>query len=371
MVLSNEKRDIAPKRYSNWSLAIRVGFAPADGPITAHRLPKQCFFRPNDRYYPVKTNAACLYSFLVFVAISCTPTVPLDDHPGEFVKPTIAVMKFENRAPFPLKWDLGTGTQDVLVHRLVSVGRYHVIERPEIDSVLRELRFENSGMTREEEKAALGQLKNVQYLIKGDITDFTHVAAENGFFSIGPFGGGAGASQAVMAIVLYVVDVQSGEIICSQAIQETVPAGNLDVAGTYKNVAFGGSVFYRTPLGEATDHVIDRAVKRITQVIGSRRWEPHIARVSDDGRVILNGGHDRDLTIGNEFEVLEPGTPILDPDTGDIIGRDSVSTIGRIRLFDVEERFSVGRLENGNLASLKIGLPCRRVINSAAVEQRE
>ncbi|HZK80693.1 MAG TPA: CsgG/HfaB family protein [Humisphaera sp.] len=315
----------------------------------------------------MKTNFACLSFLLVLGAISCTPAVPLDDHPGEFIKPTIAVMKFENRAPFPLKWDLGTGTQDVLVHRLVSVGRYHVIERPEIDSVLRELKFENSGMTRDQEKAALGQLKNVQYLIKGVITDFTHVASEHGFLSIGPFGGGAGASQAVMAIVIYVVDVQSGEIICSQAIQETVPAVNLDVAGTYKNVAFGGSVFYRTPLGEATDHVIDRAVKRITQVIGSRRWEPRVARVSDDGRVILNGGHDRDLTIGSEFDVLEPGTPILDPDTGDVIGRDSVLAIGRLRLTDVEDRYSVGQLTNGNPATMKTGQPCRRVLTDSAI----
>ena len=32
----------------------------------------------------------------------------------QYIKPSIAVMKFENRAPFPLGWNLGDGMKDIL-----------------------------------------------------------------------------------------------------------------------------------------------------------------------------------------------------------------------------------------------------------------
>ena len=282
--------------------------------------------------------------------------------PAAFVQPTIAVMKFENRAAFPLSWDLGSGLQDVLVHRLVATGRYHVIERPEIDAVLRELKFQQSGLTREQEKAAPGEIKNVQYLVKGTITDFAHVATERGFLGLGAFGGSAGSSQAVMGMTMYVVDVQSGEIVCSESIQQTVHATDLNVAAAYKNVAFGGSVFYRTPLGQATNEVVQKAVARITDAIGSRPWRPRVAAVRDEragGGVLLNGGRDRDLAPGREFEVMEAGAKVLDPDNGDVIGSEPGVPVGRVRVTEVMDRFSVAEIVAGRPESLRVGQMCR------------
>jgi len=61
--------------------------------------------------------------------------------PAKFVKPSVAVIRFDNRAPFPLEWDLGDGMKEMLTDALVTSDRYRVIERIEIDTVLRELRF--------------------------------------------------------------------------------------------------------------------------------------------------------------------------------------------------------------------------------------
>ena len=55
-----------------------------------------------------------------------------------FVKPTIGVMKFDDRSTFPLKWDIGTGMAEVLLDRLAATGRYRVIEQAELDSILKE-----------------------------------------------------------------------------------------------------------------------------------------------------------------------------------------------------------------------------------------
>jgi len=288
------------------------------------------------------------------------------ENPADFVKPTIAVMKFENRAPFPLGWNLGDGMRDILVDRLVATGRYTVVERPEIAAVLRELRFQHSGATRAQRRAAAGRLKNVQYLIKGTVTDFGHVSTSSGFARALGWDVLTGKARAVMGMTLYVVDVESGEIIASESIEESVRANDLAVRATYKGVAFGGRTFYRTPLGRATARVIDKAVRRITRVIAARPWEPKIALVQAQGSVILNGGRDRRVQVGDEFEVCAEGAAIIDPDTGDEIGRHPGRTLGRIRVVRVEPRYSVAEVVAGKAEEFAVGARCRRVAALAA-----
>ena len=278
---------------------------------------------------------------------------------GNFIKPTIAVMKFENRAPFPLNWDLGGGMQDILVDRLVHAGRYQVVERAELDSVLRELRFQQTGATRRQSRASLGRIKNVRYLIKGTVTDFGHVSGGSGFLGLGGlelFGGG---NRAVMGIIMYVVDVESGEIISSESIEESVRAGDTSIKGTYKHVSFGGSMFYRTPLGRATARVIDRAVKRITRSIAAQPWAPKVALVQEDGAVVINGGANRRVQLGQVYEVYEQGQPILNPDTGDILGRQKGKVLGSVRVCEVKRLYSTAYAIKGEAKTFRIGQPCR------------
>jgi len=296
----------------------------------------------------------------VWIAAGCGPNGGLGRSPEDFVKPTIAVMKFENRAPFQLGWNLGDGMQEVLVDRLMATGRYHVVERQELASVMGEQRLQQSGATRPQGRAATGRIKNCQYLIKGVVTDFGHVSTSQGgaAWNLGRIFGGS--HRAVMGIILYVVEVESGEVIASESLSESVRAGDVSVQAAYRNVAFGGSTFYRTPLGRATAKVIDRAVKRITEVIASRPWQPLVALVQEDGSVVLNGGRDRGVKSGTEFEVLETGPPILDPSTGDVLGHSAGRTVGRVIVRDVHERYSTATIVAGQAAEFRAGQTCRR-----------
>ena len=279
--------------------------------------------------------------------------------PALFVKPTIAVMKFENRAQFPMNWSLGDGMADILVDRLVATKRYHVIERPELGSILDELGLQHSGATRERARAKLGRIKNVEYLIKGTITDFGHVASEKGFFrgsGMSLFGSHA---RAVMGLTFYVVHVESGEIVASDRLQESVHASETAVAGRYKGVAMGGSVFYQTPLGKATAAVMDRAVAGITKSIASRRWQPKIAMIAEDGTVMLSGGANRKVQPGWQYDVLEPGVMIIDPDTGDPLGRRRARVIGRLQVVTVNARYCDAEVITGYVTTFKVGMACR------------
>ncbi|HUS47580.1 MAG TPA: CsgG/HfaB family protein, partial [Phycisphaerae bacterium] len=224
-----------------------------------------------------------------------------------YAKPAVAVVSFENRAPFPLGWNLGDGTRDILVDRLVATGRYHVVERAELAAVARELQLQHSGATRPQRRTPKGRLKNVQYLIRGVVTDFGHVARDTGFLGLGGLDVFGGSSRAVMGITVQVIEVESGEIICSRSIQKSVRAQDVNVRAGYKDVAIGGSTFYRTPLGKATSKVMDQAVREITWSIASQPWVPKIARVYDSGTVLINGGQDRKVKAGADYEIIEAG----------------------------------------------------------------
>jgi len=281
--------------------------------------------------------------------------------PAKFIKPTIAVMKFENRAPFPMSWDLGGGMRDILVDRLCATERFHVIERPELASVIRELKLQNSGATRRQDRAEVGRLKNARYLIKGTITDFGHVSTRRGLFGLPTFEALGGSQKAVMGLTVYVVDVESGEIVSSESIEESVRASDVSVKAQYKDVALGGSVFYRTPLGRVTAKVIGQAVRGVTRTIAARPWQPRIALVQPAGAVVINGGRNREVETGSSYQVYELGSPIVDPDTGDVIGHQPGLAIGQIRVREVQGLYSVASIVNGSAGGFQVGQRCRLV----------
>ncbi len=278
---------------------------------------------------------------------------------ADYVKPTIAVMKFENRAPFPMGWNLGGGMRDILVDRLMATGRYHVVERAELGAVMQEIQFQQTGATRPHGKAETGRIKNCRYLIKGTVTDFGHVSTKSGGWSGWHWDIFGGSHRAVMGIILYVVDVESGEIIACESFEESVRANDLAVESTYKGVSFGGQVFQQTPLGRATAKVIGKAVKRITKVIAGQPWKPQIALVRSGGVVVINGGRNCGVKRGAEFEVLETGTPILDPVTGDVIGHAGGRRIGRVIVESVAARYSTATIVVGSETAFRVGQSCR------------
>lgn len=285
----------------------------------------------------------------------------LSGEAAKYIKPSIAVLKFENRAPISQGWDVGSGMQDILVDRLLATKRYYVVERPDLATVVKELKVQHSGLTREQDRARAGQLKNVQYLIKGTITDFGQVAGNTGFLGLPPLDVFGAGQRAVMGVTLYVVDVESGEIITSESIEESVRAGDTAAAVQYKNVGFGGTAFCRTPLGRATAAVIERAVRRITDTIASRPWQPRIALVQEGGTVVINGGANRRVAQGACYEVYLLGEPIVDPDTGDVIGHQPGQTVGRIRVREVRPQHSLATAADGSAARFQVGQLCRAV----------
>jgi curli biogenesis system outer membrane secretion channel CsgG len=303
----------------------------------------------------------CTIAVLVILVLAGCSSSRLGGGPQPgCAKPTIAVMRFACNASLPVNWKIGDGLKDVLVDRLVATERFRVIERPDLEAVAREMKLQHSGLTRKHQRAELGRIKNVQYLIKGTITDFGHVSTTSGFLAwTNRLFAAGGSRRAVVCLLLQVVDVESGEIICSQSMEESVRASDVDVRVAYKNVTFGGSVFWRKPLGRATAKVVDKTVRRVAVCIADQPWTPRIAGVQN-GQVLINGGRDRRLSPGMPFEVYEQGTPIIDPETGDLIGRHPGKHVGRVRIAEVHRRYSAATIVRGEPDTFEYGQRCVR-----------
>jgi curli biogenesis system outer membrane secretion channel CsgG len=263
--------------------------------------------------------------------------------------PTIAILDFENKARFPYRWNLGQGIRDRLVDELVNSQRYTVLNRADIQDVMRELDMQNSPKFRKEGRLDKGRLKNVKYLIKGAVTDFSHVSGGGIRGFAGKIGIGGGGETAVVSVTLYVTDVETGEVVVSRSFSGKAWAGSVDLSATYKNVSFGASSFSRTPLGEATAEVIKKCIKSISQAIVREKWYPRVVKVVGE-TLIFSGGVDRGIKVGSVWTAHEPGEILIDPQSGDELGRLPGRDMGQVEVVEVEGRFSHARVIEGEFA---------------------
>lgn len=285
---------------------------------------------------------------LVMLANSgCNDVVYTPAQEAKYVKPTIAVMGFENRAPVHTKWQLGDGLADQLISRLIKTRRYVVLERQQLKAIMAELRRSKNKHFRQVGKPDLGQLKHVRYLIKGTITDFGHVENISGIWRIFDWGWLGSSSYSLVAATIYVIDVQSGQIIASSNVEAKIrdkkDKEKVEIDGT----AFGSYTFYHTSLGRATSKMLDKAVRQIAQVVAEQPFQPKIASINNN-QIIISGGKNRRIEVGDEYIVRPVSQQVVDPDTGDLLGHITGEQIGRVRVTQTTEKYSIATIVQGD-----------------------
>ena len=264
----------------------------------------------------------------------------------KYDKPAVAVITFENRSSAPINWELGESVAELLSNSLYQTGQFRVLERENLDAIIEEQELQNAGKTRDERKVPVNRLKNARYLVKGSITEFANVNQSGIELGIGSVRLGGGGIHAVVRIALKVTEVESGEILFSQVVTGKTYVGDVAAAANNKNVAFGGTHFFQTPLGEALREALDEGVSAISEALGQNIWRPTIASV-DDRTIMLTGGKDRRMKIGSRWHVRKGGGMVRDPETGDLLGRSVGDVIGTLLILEVADRYSVASILDG------------------------
>ncbi len=310
----------------------------------------------------LKTPLAILAA-AVLCGCMTSPTEKLPDPPGkDVVKPIVAIGEFENRSSYHGQWALGPGVSDLLVAETLGSKHFVVVERERLAELVGELRQQQSEMFRPQGRQTIGRLKNAAYHIRGAITDFTHISRRSVEGSKGDWLLGSSGYTARVALVLTIVEVESGQIIESVNAAGYASANGLIAEGEYRDVRFGGDAFFRTPLGIATRNAIRQGLRKIIAAVPKDPWSARIAAVEDD-RVILTGGQEQGQRIGMELVVLDEDRTIHDPSTGDAVDVLPGAAIGRLRITEVRPRTAIARIVQG-AAKLAPGL---RVVTAAGM----
>jgi curli biogenesis system outer membrane secretion channel CsgG len=257
--------------------------------------------------------------------------------------------------------DIGKGIADMLVDRLVNGGKYSVIERKALDTIMAEQNFSNSDRADPSSAARLGKLLGVDAIIIGSVTQFGRddkntnlggFGAGVGGFGLGGFGKKEG--KAVVQITGRIVNVDTGEILASVSGKGESKRSSTSLLGAGGGsggvggggVGMGSSNFGATILGEATNTAVTemaaaleaKATSLPTRVIAI---DGLVADVSGD-TLIVNVGKQQGIKVGDTLQITRTGREIKDPATGKVLRRTDTE-LGTLAVTSVDDTSAEGK----------------------------
>jgi curli biogenesis system outer membrane secretion channel CsgG len=264
------------------------------------------------------------------------------------------------QAMFGTAQDVGRGISDLLVDRLVNDGDYRVIERRDLDKVLKEQNFSNSDRADANTAAKIGRLLGVEAIIVGDITQFGRddrntnvggVMSRWDKYGVGKVG--AHKAKAVVAVTARIVDVNTGEIMASASGRgESSRSGTnlLGGGGDWKGggggqLDMGSSNFQQTIIGEAVKGAVTQLATQLDQDAGRLHEESvkidGLVADASGNTITVNVGSRGGVHKGDRLAITRVSRVIKDPATGKTL-RTVEEPIGEIQITSVDETYAVG-----------------------------
>jgi len=242
------------------------------------------------------------------------------------LKKRIAVINFEDRSGYG--HNIGQGVADMLVTSLVESQKFIVIERAELDEILKEQGLGQTGLVTPQSAAKVGQLLGLQRIITGSITEFGSKQDKVGG-GIGGFDIGVSTTTARVAVDLRIVNVNTGEIVMAKSAEGEDSSTGLDNVGVEDIDFHNSSTWDNTQLGIASREAINDCVDYIIEDMDGLPWEGKIIK-ADGATIYMKPGSKGGVQPGMVFSIYRAGEELIDPDTGISLGSEE-SKIGEIQ----------------------------------------
>jgi len=275
------------------------------------------------------------------------PAEDKDSYKG--VKHAIGVRDFKNDAGYSGRWSLGENLGVMLESALYDSGRFVVVSRDKIGTILQEQDLAASGRTSKSKVAQTGKLRSARYIATGSITtvDAGSKGSQGGIGFKGFRIGGGGSKSTITAIVT-LIDTTTGELVAKERV--TGESGgrklSLGYSGNGINTTIGG--FAKEPVGEAAQDVISKAVDLLVDGMKDVKLDGSVVTVSGKN-VIINRGEQFGVEPGEIFIVQTKGDVLLDPESGEVLDRMEGETICTLEVSKVKEKISYCSLVNGEM----------------------
>ncbi len=260
-------------------------------------------------------------------------------------KKLIAVMDFQNKSNYKGQMELGTGMADMVTDTLIRSERFIVVERQQIRDVLKEQDFAQTGRTVESGAPKIGRVLNAQTLVFGSVVDFSETQQQNQSIGYHGFGLSFAHAEAKVTIAIRLVDPTTGQVLDSEQMQGKAEKRAMGLSYTRGDIGFGTKAFAKTPLGQATQEAIDKAVLFICSRLENVPWEGRVVEVKGKD-VYINAGAERGIAVGDSFTVFRESEGMIDPSTGLQLGA-ARKEIGSIEVTEVQPKFAIAKILRG------------------------
>lgn len=231
------------------------------------------------------------------------PTTVKDE--GMVLKRKVAIGRFSNETQYAkgIFYDkendpMGKQALDILSAKLAASGKFLLLERSDLASLLEECQKEGNA------SSAIG----ADYMIIGSITEFGRKdTGKNGVFS-------SQKTQTVeAAVAIRLVDVSTGLIIYSDEAK-----GSAELT-TKTTMGIGGQASYDATLSDkAISEAIGQLVENIINKCTDKPWKTYFLSYEPDA-VLIAGGKSQGIKEGMTFDVKTKGKQVKNPQTGIMI----------------------------------------------------
>jgi len=271
-----------------------------------------------------------------------------------------------SQSVFGTQVDVGKGISALLVKRIAQDGKFTVVERNKVSTVLKEQDFGASGRVKRGTQARIGQIRGADFTIMGDIVAFGRDDRSRGGAAGAavPGAGGVGGlrrseGKAVVILNFRMVDNESSEIVMTgEARGESKRSSTRGFAGVWAGgvmaggtVDFSSSNFAETIIGEAVIDACDKLAQQIGQQSGSVSSNKNVeieGLVADvaGGQVYINVGSSSGVQTGDKFQVSRIVREVKDPTTKEVL--DVVTEpVGTLVVSTVRDKIAIGAMSGG------------------------
>jgi len=273
-----------------------------------------------------------IIAFMLLIWMSNSFVIAQDTDQMKGLKKRVAVFNFEDKTDHTWHWwtgqPVGEGMADMLTTELVKSGKYRVVERQQIEAIMKEQQLGQTGSVTAQTAAQVGQLLGVELAIFGAVTEFGYKKSEGGIdLKKKGFGFGIQSASASVGIDVRFTNTNTGEIIAADNVRKEQSKKGLSI--DTRAIAFENkSDFDESLVGKATRAAIEEIMGKLDAFMENLPWQAKIIKVTGN-TVYINSGAEAGLNVGAVLAVYSKGEELIDPDTGLSLGSEE-SVVGEI-----------------------------------------
>jgi curli biogenesis system outer membrane secretion channel CsgG len=265
--------------------------------------------------------------------------------PYRGLKKEIGVENFDNAGGINGLFPLGLNLAALLKSALIDTGRFVVLDRQNLNSVMREQDLQTSGRAAKAgDVAQTGKIRSARYLAGGAISEVTYDRSGGGGAMgiptpFGSFSIGGNKNTAQITCIVTLTDTTTTEIVAKERIVGRASEGT--VSGGYSGyVSLAGTGYEKTPIGQAAQEIINQATRFIALKMEQVPFSGSVIAKSDNGRVLINRGSNYNIIPGMILNMTSAGQELIDTETGAVLGREDGIPLGALKVDEVKEKFS-------------------------------